>query len=147
MYRSTDGELAKWVQIYQEDLAKIGITATLKPLEAAAFTGATSSHQYQLQANTSAAAQYHPNTVFYFDAGIGRYFGGIEQATVDAVSSELDPAKRKQLYSQMNDFILDQSLDMVIGQTLRALIFPTRVHGLTRAVNQVTGFTDAYFSG
>jgi peptide/nickel transport system substrate-binding protein len=147
IYRSTDGELAKWVQIYQADLAKIGITLTIKPLEAAAFTNATSTRQYQLQANSSAAAQYHPNTVFYFDAGIGRYFGGVEQATVDAVSSELDTAKRKQLYSQMNDFILDQSLDMVFGQTQRALVYPTRVHNLTRAVNQVTGYTDAFISG
>ena len=147
IYRSTDAELAKWVQIYQADLAKIGVTATLKPLEAAAFTAATSTRQYQLQANTSAAAQYHPCTVFYFDAGIGRYFGGVEQATVDAVSSELDANKRRQLYSQMNDFVLDQSLDMVLGQTQRALIFPKHVHDLTRAVNQVTGFTDAYFSG
>jgi peptide/nickel transport system substrate-binding protein len=147
IYRSTDGELAKWVQIYQADLAKIGITLNIRPLEAAAFTNATSTRQYQLQANSSAAAQYHPNTVFYFDAGIGRYFGGVEQATVDAVSSGLDAGKRKQLYSQMNDFILDQSLDMVFGQTQRALVYPTRVHDLTRAVNQVTGYTNAFISG
>lgn len=147
MYRSTDGELAKWVQIYQADLAKIGITLNIKPLEAAAFSAATAGRQYQLQANTSAAAQYHPNTVFYFDAGIGRYFGGVEQSTVDAVSSEVDPAKRRQLYSAMNDFILDQSLDMVFGQTQRALVYPTRVHDLTRAVNQVTGYLNTYIAG
>jgi len=43
------------------------------------------------------------------------------------VSSELDVAKRKQPVHADDDFILDQSLDMVIGQTQRALIFPKRV--------------------
>jgi len=144
IYRSTDGELASWVQIYQADLASIGITLNIKPLEAAAFNSATASKQYQLSANTSAAAQYHPNTLFYFDAGVGRYFGGVDQGTVDAVSSELDVSKRRQRYSQMNDFILDESLDMAFGQTQRGLVFPTRVHDLGRGINQVTTYTAAW---
>jgi peptide/nickel transport system substrate-binding protein len=146
MYRSTDNELSKFVQIYQADLAKIGITLNIKPLEAPAFASAQRSRQYQLQANSTASAQYHPNTLFYFDGGIGRYFGGVDQATVDAVSSETDPAKRRQLYSRMNDFILDQSLDMTFGQTQRALVFPKRVRGLSRGINQVTGYTNAWLA-
>jgi hypothetical protein len=99
---------------------------------------------YQLSVTTSAAAQYHPSTLFYF--GGARYFGGVDQATVDAVSSEPDETKRRAMYSTMNDYILDQSLDMVIGQTQRALVFPKSVHGLDRRVNQVTAYTDTWLS-
>jgi peptide/nickel transport system substrate-binding protein len=142
VYRSTDGELAQFVQIYKADLAKIGINLTIKPLESAVYSSVTNQRQYQLSAATSAAAQYHPSSLFYF--GGARYFGGVDQATVDAVSSEPDESKRRSLYSTMNDFILDQSLDMVIGQTQRALVFPKVVHGLDRRVNQVTAYTDTW---
>jgi peptide/nickel transport system substrate-binding protein len=142
VYRSTDGELAQFVQIYQADLAQIGVTLVIKPLESAAYSQATNQRQYQMSAASSAAAQYHPSTVFYF--GGARYFGGVDQATVDAVSSETDEAKRRSMYSSMNDFILDQSLDMVIGQTQRALVSKNSVHGLDRRVNQVTVYTDVW---
>jgi peptide/nickel transport system substrate-binding protein len=142
VYRSTDGELAQFVQIYQSDLAKIGVKLNIKGLESAVYSQVTNQRQYQMSAASSAAAQYHPSTVFYF--GGFRYFGGVDQATVDAVSSERDEAKRRSLYSAMNDFILDQSLDMVIGQTQRALVFAKPVHGLDRRINQVTAYTDVW---
>jgi peptide/nickel transport system substrate-binding protein len=142
VYRSTDGELAQFVQMYQQDLATIGVTLNIRALESAVYSSVTNQRQYQLSVTTSAAAQYHPSTLFYF--GGFRYFGGVDQATVDAVSSEPDEAKRRAMYSTMNDFILDQSLDMVIGQTQRALVFPKSVHGLDRRVNQVTAYTDVW---
>jgi peptide/nickel transport system substrate-binding protein len=142
VYRSTDGELAQFVQIYQADLAKIGVTLNLKALESAVYSQVTNQRQYQMSAASSAAAQYHPSTVFYF--GGFRYFGGVDQATVDAISSETNEAKRRSMYSAMNDFVLDQSLDMVIGQTQRALVFGKPVHGLDRRINQVTAYTDVW---
>jgi peptide/nickel transport system substrate-binding protein len=144
VYRSTDGELAKFVQLYQADLATIGINLVIKALESAVYSSVTNQRMYQLSVTTSAAAQYHPSTLFYF--GGARYFGGVDQATVDAVSSEPDENKRRAMYSTMNDFILDQSLDMVIGQTQRALVFPKSVHGLDRRVNQVTAYTNTWLS-
>ncbi len=140
VYRSTDGELAQFVQIYQADLAQIGVSLVIKALESAVYSQVTNQRQYQMSAASSAAAQYHPSTVFYF--GGFRYFGGVDQATVDAVSSETDEVTRRSMYSTMNDFILDQSLDMVIGQTQRALVFAKPVHGLDRRINQVTAYAD-----
>ena len=55
VYRSTDGELAQFVQIYQADLATIGVKLTLKPLESAAYSEATNKRQYQMSAASSAA--------------------------------------------------------------------------------------------
>jgi peptide/nickel transport system substrate-binding protein len=144
VYRSTDKELAQFVQIYKADLATIGVNLVIKPLESTVYSSVTNQRQYQMSAATSAAAQYHPSTVFYF--GGFRYFGGVDQATVDAVSSEPDETKRRSMYSTMNDFILDQSLDMVIGQTQRALVFAKSVHGLDRRLNQVTAYTDVWLA-
>jgi peptide/nickel transport system substrate-binding protein len=144
VYRSTDKELAQFVQIYKADLATIGVNLAIKPLESTVYSSVTNQRQYQMSAATSAAAQYHPSTVFYF--GGARYFGGVDQATVDAVSSEPDETKRRSMYSTMNDFILDRSLDMVIGQTQRALVFAKSVHGLDRHLNQVTAYTDVWLA-
>jgi len=113
------------VQIYQADLAKLGITLSIKPLEAAAFTKCATHAAIPAPGQHDRLRAVSPEHALLFrDGGVGRYFGGVDQATVDSVSSELDVAKRNRLYTQMNDFILDQSLDMVIGQTQRALIFP-----------------------
>jgi hypothetical protein len=35
---------------------------------------------------------------------------------------------------------------MTFGQTQRALVFPKRVRGLARGINQVTGYTNAWLS-
>ena len=100
---------------------------------------------FQLSVTTTAEAQYHPPSLFFF--GSARRFGGIDDATVNAVSAAAAPAKRKALYSQMNDFVLAQSLDMVIGQTQRVFVFFTdKVKGLARTVNQVTVYREAWLA-
>ena len=46
---------------------------------------------------------------------------------------ESDPAKRKQLYSQINDLILDQSFTMNVSSYLAVSVATAKVHGVQRA--------------
>ena len=52
---------------------------------------------------------------------------------VKAAGSEIDPAKRKQLYSQINDLILDQSFTMNVSSYLAVSVATAKVQGVTRA--------------
>ena len=142
VYRWTDGELAQFVQIYKADLATIGVNLTIKPLESALYSSVTNQRQYQLLGGELRRSPVSPQHGVLLrrgallrrrgpgDGGRGLVRAGRGQAQVDVLN--------------MNDFILDQSLDMVIGQTQRALVFPKSVHGLDRRINQVTYYTETW---
>ena len=148
IYVSTDFELAQFAQMYQADLAKIGVKLTVRGVEAAVYAAATNANNadYQIVADASAFAQYQPTSLFIFGLQ-GPYGVAADDPLVPQVASEADAAKRKQLLSQLNDKILDLAMRNAMGQTQRALVFPKdQVHGLRRAVNQVTMYVDAWLS-
>ena len=49
---------------------------------------------------------------------------------VRSAASELDPAKRKQLYSEINDLILDQSFTMTLSSLVQTFVWLPKVHGI-----------------
>jgi ABC-type transport system substrate-binding protein len=65
---------------------------------------------------------------------------------VQGAGSETDAAKRKQLYSQIDDIILDQSFTMPVSSFLAVSVATAGVHGVTRTRTGVGGpiLTDAW---
>jgi peptide/nickel transport system substrate-binding protein len=148
IYVSTDFEMAQFSQMYQADLAKIGVKLTVRGVEAAVYAAATNANNadYQMVADASAFAQYQPASLFIF--GLQGPFGVMaDEPLVPQVAGEADTTKRKQHLAQLNDKILDLAMRNVMGQTQRALVFPKdQVHGLRRAVNQVTMYGDTWLT-
>jgi peptide/nickel transport system substrate-binding protein len=142
-FRGTDPEASQFTQILQADLASIGIKLTIKGLESSVYAQYTQSFMHQLSLATSAGAQYHPSTLFLSGSG-ARIWGGIDADTAAAITAEPDEAKRRQMSSQINDTILDLSLDMVVGHTQRSLLHTQKVHGLVRSMNQVSTYVDTW---
>jgi len=65
---------------------------------------------------------------------------------VSTAAMEPDAYKRKQLYSQINDVLLDQSFDIIIcSNNIRALT-TNKVEGLGHRRNDFFTFTDAWLS-
>ena len=58
---------------------------------------------------------------------------------VNAVETEVDPAKQKELYARMNDFMLDQCWIIVPSNLPASNLTSTRVHGM--APTQYGGFS------
>jgi len=142
-FRGTDPEASQFTQILQADLASIGIKLTIKGLESSVFAQYTQGAMHQLSLATSAGAQYHPSTLFLSGSGV-RIWGGVDADSAAAITAEPDEAKRRQMSSQINDTILDQALDMVVGHTQRSLLFAQKVHGLIRSMNQVSTYVDTW---
>ena len=67
------------------------------------------------------------------------------QMTAQA-ASEPDAAKRKQLYSQLNDFILDQSFGLPIAPSTSRVVTASNVHGLEFRLNDVMYFGNVWMS-
>jgi peptide/nickel transport system substrate-binding protein len=138
----TTGEVAEFAtmaQIYQADLAKIGVTATIQPLDNATWTDAAVKAMYK------GIAIGHPGGFGAQDGTSGLQTGALGIAntftnfkdddytqTVKAAATELDTAKRKQLYSRINDIILDNCFTMPLCSLLQVSVSTSNVHGIVR---------------
>ena len=133
-------EFGQLAQFYQADLAKIGVTLNITPMDNATWV------------DTAVKAAYHgmaigqPGGFGGQDATSGIQTGAFGAANaftnfkdetytqlVKAAGSEIDPAKRKQLYSQINDLILDQSFTMNVSSYLAVSVANAKVQGVRRA--------------
>jgi peptide/nickel transport system substrate-binding protein len=139
---ATVGEVAEFstmAQIYQADLAKIGINATLQPLDNATWTDAAVHASYQ------GLAVGHPGGFGAQDATSGLQTGAFGIAntftnfndpeytqTVQAAAAETDAATRKQLYSKINDILLDNCFTMPLCSLLQVSLSNSKVHGIVR---------------
>jgi ABC-type transport system substrate-binding protein len=135
-------EYAALAQIIQSDLAKIGIKTNLKPTDPAAFVqaGLGKNPMYNgMRLSAGAFSQlYEAGSLFalsrtmgYMGNQSGFYDPEYEKMVLDA-ASEPDAGKRKQIYSKINDFLLDAaylftvtaySNIMAMGKNVRGLRF------------------------
>src|SRR3954452_15202899 len=63
---------------------------------------------------------------------------------VASTAAEPDAAKRKQMYSQLNDYILDQSFGIPIAPSTSRVISKAAVHGIEFRLNDVMTFANAW---
>jgi peptide/nickel transport system substrate-binding protein len=131
---STDIALA---QIYQSDLAKIGVKLNFRPLDAAARSSATNNGQFAgVSIYSGSFSQVEPSTFFVISnawapaKNAASFKSDQYTSLVDAATTEPDAGKRKQLYSTLNDFILDQSFLMMIARYYTTTLAQARVRGV-----------------
>jgi peptide/nickel transport system substrate-binding protein len=138
-------EYASLATILQSDLAKIGIKATLKPQENAAFTAAGNGltptyNGLRLSAGAfanlyEASSEFTLSRTYGHKSNLAGFYDDGFASMVNAAATEPDPAKRKALYAQLNDFILDASYSMAICPYPNILIMRNTVHGLGYATS------------
>ena len=64
---------------------------------------------------------------------------------VAASNTEVDPAKQKQLYSDINDYVLDQCFTYAVSNNPVWWVTSAKFHGLFPTLHQGFLWTDAYF--
>lgn len=151
MYSTAIPALATIAQIIQSDMAKIGVSINLAPTEPAAASAAQREHRFQLILGGGQKAQLHPSKIVagpYWDPAIN--IMGVKDDSytqlVATMSSEVDPVKRKQVYSSFNDYILDQSYNMPIASLIQLAAMTPKVHGPRYNMNEWLLFTDTWLS-
>ena len=137
LYSNVSPEIASLAQIYQADLATIGVSLNLKPLESAVFNQTTNALNYTgLAASNVGFVQLEPSSLASLSVWF-RYTGNNEAFMSDqytqlvtGAATEPDPSKRQQLYSQLNDLILDESFVILPAPLLQLFVGRTKVNGL-----------------
>jgi peptide/nickel transport system substrate-binding protein len=143
-YAPTTPEYATIGEIYQGDLAKIGVTLNVKQMDIAALFDQIHNQKYNgvYTLNDSWAAM-EPVSMLAAGASLNPRINNAgfkdDQYTqlVDTAKSEPDAAKRKQVYSQINDYILDQSFGIPVAPSTSRVITKSNVQGLEFRFNDV----------
>jgi peptide/nickel transport system substrate-binding protein len=117
-------EYEQLATIIQGDLAKIGIQTTLKPTDPPTFTqqGLGTNPPYngmRLSAGAfcqlrEAGSEFALSRTFGYASNGAGFYDDQWTALASGVATEPDPNKRKQMYDQINDYLLDQSFVMTI---------------------------------
>jgi peptide/nickel transport system substrate-binding protein len=135
-------EFSTLAQIYQADLAKIGLSATLKPLEAGAYLAMRNNIDYQgvqLAAHTLGDLKPASNTLgisYGPDRNQSNFKDGTYAQLVRQVVTETDATRQRALYTQLNDFYLDQSWVLPIIPNPQRVAARDAVHGLRYDAHQ-----------
>jgi peptide/nickel transport system substrate-binding protein len=135
-YSSVSTEWAGIAQIYQSDLAKIGVTLNLKPLDPVTLNTQLRSHAYSgVMTGTNSLGQVSPTQLAFspFYSPLVSFSGFKSDMLVqlaDHLQHEVDPARQKQVYADWTDYILDQAFAGQIATSLPVTATSAKVQGL-----------------
>jgi peptide/nickel transport system substrate-binding protein len=140
-----------FLQVYQADLASIGVTLNPKLVDAATWLDLANNVKYTgMWASGDNYSNLNPGSLFAVSPG-WRVFPNNDgfkdprwAELVSAANTETDPAKQKQLFSDINDYILDQCFTYAVSNNPVWWVASTKFHGLVPTLHQGFLWTDAY---
>jgi peptide/nickel transport system substrate-binding protein len=153
---NSNAELRSFAQILQGDFAKLGITLTLKPQDTAAYLDLVNNWKYQgFWLGGGSFAQLDPATSFTKSRALSvtgnssAFTAPVNAAAVDLVSratTEPDPAKRKQLYADLNNMLLDEVYIINMSPTTNRLITTSKVQGVVPTLHSAQKWWEVWLA-
>jgi peptide/nickel transport system substrate-binding protein len=145
-------EYATMVQIYQSDLARIGVKLNIVSMDIPAMVDSIHNQKYKgLYTLNDSWATMEPASTFNVAPTLnpqinnaGYTHDDTYAQMVNDARAEPDIAKRKQLYSQLNDYLLDQSFVMPISPTINRVVTSASVHGIEFRRNDIMFFRSTW---
>jgi peptide/nickel transport system substrate-binding protein len=150
VYSAASPDNANILQIFQADLAKIGVTLNLKATEPVAFIDQLFNSKFTgIVANGSLFGQLHPaffwgNAYYSPNANWASFKTDEYSALSDGLLKEIDPAKQKVVYGQWLDYILDQSWAMPWSNTVPRTATTAKVQGMAYNMTEFLMANDAW---
>jgi peptide/nickel transport system substrate-binding protein len=150
-YSSSDYEPGQLAQMMQSDYTNLGATVAAKSMETAALQNLFNQVGYKgVSLRFSGFAGTDPATLFT----IGAYYRVNTNASgfksdryaqlVTAVGSEADPSKRKQIVSDLNDLLLDESFVAIVSSQTVSVLAQATVNGVAHSMHEAVIWTDAW---
>jgi peptide/nickel transport system substrate-binding protein len=149
-YVASSREWAGIAQIYQADLAGIGVTLNLKPVDSVALIAELRGRTFNgimtgivpLGATLPAQQAVDP----YFSPRLS-FSGFTSEALLqlaDDLQHEVDPAKQAQVYARWSDYVLDQAWTGSIATAPPLAALNPRLHGLRYTQLEMLDYREAW---
>lgn len=153
-YSSSDYEPGQLAQIMQAGFTALGAQVGAKSMETAALQNLFNQVGYKgVSLRFSGFAGTDPATLFT----IGSYFrlntnaSGFKSDRYDqlvkSAGAEADPGKRKQIFSDLNDLLLDESFVAIVSSQTESVLTKTSVNGVSHSMHEAVIWTDAWKNG
>jgi peptide/nickel transport system substrate-binding protein len=124
-------------QILQSDLASIGVRLNLRNIEFAALADTMNNLRYTMAYDAVFRyGEFEPSTGMTTSAQYNyeKNFAGFQNdaytTLITSTQVESDPAKRQALYTQLNDFLLDQCFSMPLATNPPIIATTAKVHNV-----------------
>jgi peptide/nickel transport system substrate-binding protein len=152
LYSAVSQEGAGFAQIYQADLAQIGVNGVIRTLQPAALLDAWHTQNYGLYfasdpwANLEPVTQYTSGSTTNYRGNNGGYLNDDYSKLVVAAATEPDATKRKALYSQLNDFFLDAAFDYPLAMRQTRSVAKANLKDVGHRRNEMYTFYKAWLA-
>ena len=152
LYSAVSTTAAQQAQIYQQDLAKIGVNGIIRTLQPAALLDAWHTQTYGLYfagdpwANLEPLTQFTSGSTTNYRGNNGGYLSEAYTKLVEAAAGEVDPVKRKQIYSQLNDFLLDEAFVYALWSNVTRAVAKPNIKDLGHRRNEMWTFYNAWLA-
>ena len=144
-------EIDTYVQIYQADLAKIGIKANIVRLDFAQWLDQVNNSKFNgMYASSDGRAQLNPLTYLTASPAANPYKNNAGfksqdlERLIEQLGKEVDPARQKALLSQINDLYLDESYTNVVASFPVKLVARKNVRGVEFPLYAAFSVTNAW---
>jgi peptide/nickel transport system substrate-binding protein len=154
--QNSNAELTAFAQIMQGDFAKLGITLNVKPQDQASYLDVVNNWKYQgFWLGGGSFAQLDPGTAFTKSRALSvtgnssAFTAPANAAAVELVgraTTEPDPTKRKQLYADLNDMLLDEVYIIGMSPTTSRLMVSSKVKGITPTLHTAQKWWEAWLA-
>jgi peptide/nickel transport system substrate-binding protein len=152
IWNSTSADYATVMQIYQQDLAKIGLNLTLKATEPVAFVDQTYNSKFpSIACGATLYGNMRPGffagNVYYSPYNNWSSFRSDQLVQLtDGLLHETDATKQKQIYADWLNYIQDESWAMPWSNTAPRFAFASKVHGVRWNLADYMMTNDAWLS-
>ena len=144
-------ELVDLAAIYQSDLAKIGININLLSVDVATWLDQANNRKYKgFNTVLDTFTQLSPFTFFTQGKSVNPndnnsgFKDDTYSSLIDQAGSEPDAAKRKAIYAQLNDILLDESFMFPVAAAPARYLATANVQGVGHTLHEGFTFTDAW---
>jgi peptide/nickel transport system substrate-binding protein len=146
-------ELSSFGQIYHADLATLGVSLSIRQVESATFFDAINNRTYSgMYAITSARANLAPGITILSTQGFNPdmnnegFSSDAYSQLASAMATETDPAKQKQIYTQMNDLLLDEAFSVAIASASPRMLLRANVQGVDYTMHEGFVWTNVWLA-
>ena len=154
IYSTSQGpEQATLAQIVQSDAAKIGVTVNLKPLEQQVWLEQVQKVTYRgLHTGTVGFSQFEPSSsltlsrIWNPQLNLSGFESDRYSQLIASSQTEPDAAKRRQLYSQINDILIDESFVMVTAPLKRIIATRANLRGADFRINESATYSEMWLA-
>jgi peptide/nickel transport system substrate-binding protein len=126
-----------FAQLFAADLEKIGVKMNIKVMDLAPFIDVVNNLRYNaVYISADSQANLSPDTLVSAAPGLSvsknnsGYKSEAYTSVVDAISTEIDPVKRQQAITSLNDFLLDEAFDLPFSENPLIMLAQSGVKGL-----------------